>query len=301
MENINVKKQLNKIFLGIILVISSLNLIAQENSHVSKLPWVKGVYPNHKKGYVRINSISSDLNTAFKKVEEKLVSSIIKRKGVHVENTEVLNSSSDRKLFVDNKQNKNLKSSVHSRYTKTIKMKGQADVTFSEIDHYYEYKNGTYHLWVLYLVSENNEEIKNIPTLAYKVDNGAWRSLLVPGWAQFYTKQPVKGTLFLAGEAGLLVGGFYLLNRATYNDTRAKEANSIKIKQEYRKRAKSYRTYSYIAFGAAAGYYIYNVVDAFTSKKGKMVYDYKNIKFAFTPTVNLTEHNHFVAGVNIQF
>ncbi|MBS9766624.1 MAG: hypothetical protein KGV44_03670 [Flavobacteriaceae bacterium] len=243
--------------------------------------------------FVKISISSNNLENLRKESIKALIQQLASERGVIV-NTETIIKS------INNRDNNGR--NISQKFTDEVKIKsGDFETVFTGIDEYYEYKNGTYHLWVLYLVSENNQAIKNIPTLAYKVDNGAWRSLLVPGWAQFYTKQPVKGTLFLAGEAGLLGGGFYLLNRATYNDTRAKEANSVKIKQEYRKRAKNYRTYSYIAFGTAVGYYIYNVVDAFTSKKGKMVYDYKNMKFAVTPTVNLTEDNYLTAGINIQF
>lgn len=294
-----------KYFLLNIFFLLSTLIVAQNNN--MKKPWVEGRLPKSIKNtnYKIIFSEADNISRAFDVSEEKIITSIFNSKGVSLSLSAVQNIIKNQTFSQKNKSgnfsfSRKNNESNNKRKTIHFKYKDQK-IAFSKVDHYYEYKNGTYHLWVLYLVSEDGKKIGNVPTLAYKVNNGAYRSLLVPGWAQFYTKQPVKGSLFLAGEAALIGGGFYLYNRFQHNDTRANEANSVKIKQEYRKRAKNYKTYSYIAFGAAAGLYIYNVVDAFTSKRGKMTYDYKNMRLAVTPSVGLTEDYYATVGFTIHF
>ncbi len=282
----------------VLLLLVIFSIVAQENSY-SQPPWVKGSFPNIiNNGFYKVERGEANrLLEARKQAQNSLIMDIAAQKGVKI-SARAINEMRSKSLFSGNKETYE-ESDINKQVTR-IK-RDDFEAVFSKVDEYYEYKNGTYHLWVLYLVSEDGKELRNVPTLAYKVNNGAWRSLLVPGWAQFYTKQPVKGSLFLGGEAALLGSGFYLYNRASYNNIRSQEAHSIKIKQEYRNRAKSYKTYSYITWGVAAGWYLYNVIDAFSSKKGKMIYDYKNMNLTFTPTIDITNDNYVLAGVCIQF
>ncbi len=256
-----------------------------QSSFYGKLPWVKGDYPQHiQERIVKIETFDSNLEDASKKAKDKLVASILAEKGVNVSSTEILTSKSRTSI-----KNSLEEGSASSAYISTIKIKGEAFIKFTNIDEYYEYKNGMYHLWVLYLVAEDGKPLGKIPSLAYKVDKGAWRSFLFPGWAQLYQGRTGKGLFFIASEVTLIGAGVYFNNQYKNNNQHFLEATSAKIKQEYRDRANKKRTYSYVAFGTAGAMYIYNIIDALTSKKGKVSYDYSASRFTFYPT---TQYNY---------
>ncbi len=255
---------------------------AQEASHSSKLPWVEGQMPRIRTSENRLIKISASGNTlkaAKQEATKLLIQKLASERGVIVN---IENITRDLYQKTENK----LSGSINVEEKMSVKS-GDFEVIFSKIDEYYEYRKGHYELWALFLVAENGDKLSKIPTLAYKTDNGAWRSIIVPGWAQFYTKQPIKGLSFLLGETVLLSSGFYLYDRYSYNNLRSLEANTLHIKQEYRNRAKNYKTYSYITFGAALGVYVYNLIDAFTSRKGKVSYNYKAMRITMTPSVDI--------------
>ncbi len=244
----------------------------QTMSHSGVLPWVKGRMPklNQKEGrWVKVLVSSNNFERLRKEDAVKaLIQKLAIERGVVV-NVETIMQSFNNRDF---------------------------QAVFSKIDEYYEYKNGSYHLWVLYLVAEDGKPLGKIPSLAYKVDKGAWRSFLFPGWAQLYQGRTGKGLAFIAGEAALVGAGVYFNNQYKNNNKHFLEATSAKIKQEYRDRADKKRTYSYVAFGAAGALYIYNIIDALTSKKGKVSYDYNESRFALYPT---TQYNYATNSTDV--
>ncbi len=273
---------------------------SSQNSQVGKPPWIKGNLPKNISGNLILKeTFDSSLDNALKKAKENLIASVLESKGVKISSTEILNSNSNYKI-----NNGISQSSASSNYVSTIKIEGGAVIQFTKIDHYYEYKNGIYHLWVLYLAAEDGKSLGRVPFLAYKIEKGAWRSFFIPGWSQLYQGRTGKGLFFIAGEAALIGTGVYFNNQYKNNNNHFLEAASAKIKQEYRDRANRKRTYSYIAFGAAGALYIYNIIDALTSKKGKVSYDYKNSRFAFYPTMQYnyaTNSANLMATVSIKF
>ncbi len=272
---------------------------SQNSSHTNELPWVKGMFPNTPSdgSYKVVRASNDNLSEARKQAFNSLVMELASKKGVKI-STQAINEITSESSF--SKNNEDYKESDINKQITRIK-RDDFEANFTKVDEYYVYKNGTYYLSVLYLVADTNKQLSKAVSFAYKVDNGAWRSVLVPGWAQFYTGQTGKGIMFLGGTAALIGGGAYFLNKASYNDTRALEAGSVKLKQDYRKKAKSFKTYGYITMGAAAGVYIYNLVDAFSSKKGKMKYDYKNMNLTMSPSFSFTEDSYVTTGVTINF
>lgn len=269
--------------------------LAQQGMYEGKPPWINGNMPkmNAQGSYKVINVDASTIESAKKLAKEELVKELLSAHGVSISSKSV--------LVNDYKKQGNQKAEGKVSYhDETHIESGSYKAVFANVDQYYEYTNGAYQFWALYLVAEDsNKPIDNLPTMAYKLDNGAWRSI-IPGWGQFYQKRHGTGAILLTGEVALLSTGFYFNSKYKSNNTKAQEAASVKLKTEYRNRANKYRTYSYITFGAAAGWYIYNLVDAFTSKKGNLQYDYGKMNIAFYPELVPTYNNNMCMMATIK-
>ncbi len=289
------------IFSKILLVclfIGSITVLAQQSDYDVKPPWVNGDMPklNTKGNYKVVHVDATTIEMAKKLAKEELVKELLSAQGVNISSKSV--SVNDYKK----ESGKKAEGKVSFHEETHVESDGYKAV-FANVDEYYQYKNGTYQFWALYLVSANATPIKNLPNMAYKLDNGAWRSVIVPGWGQFHQKRYMSGIVFLGGEVALLSSAFYFKSKYSSNNTHSLEASSVSMKQKYRDRANKYNTYSLITFGAAAGWYIYNLVDAFTSKKGTLQYDYGKMNLAFYPSLAPTFDNNMcmMASVNIKF
>ncbi len=107
--------------------------------------------------------------------------------------------------------------------------------------------------------------------------------------------------MFLGGEVALISTALFCAGKVSYHNMRMSEANKIKTKKFHKQKKDKFKTYTMISVGVASDWYIYNLVDAFTSKKGKIKYDYKKMHLAVVPIVNVTENNYLTAGVSIKF
>lgn len=273
------------------------NLSAQYGEYKAKPPWIGGNMPYNVKGTFKVINVESySLDTARKHAKEEIITHLLAKAGVTVSTGAVL--ISDYELRGTSQSTGSIKYREETHIES-----GKVKLVFAEVDRYYKKVGGKYKLWVLYVIPETKKSISHLPVMAYKLDNGAWRSIIVPGWGQFYQKRYGAGVAFLGGEVALLSSGFYFRSKYSSNNTKSKEAASVSMKQEYRNRANKYKTYSIITFGAAAGWYIYNLVDAFTSSKGKLEYNYGKMNLAFYPSVAPTFDNNMcmMASVNIKF
>ncbi len=264
-------------------------LVGQSLSHHNLPPWVyKSKYPSEQPigcYYQVIEIYGSSLEDALTNAQKELVSNIINERGVHVSSSAVLVTD---KEISQNDINQEMK--YQSVSHKKISINGKTFARFKNIDKYYKIERERYHLWVLFLVATDDHQIPNLKPLVYRIDKGAWRSIIIPGWAQLYQKRPAIGIGMLAAEGLSLAGAFYFHSKYQENITLSNEAYKIDFKQEYRDRADNYSTISNICIGAAVGVYIYSIIDAFTSKKGIMRYSYQNNRLHFsvgnTPYLN---------------
>ncbi len=278
------------ILLSILLICVFTFTQAQNASHSSKLPWVEGQMPRIRTDgnrLIKISAFGNTLKAAKQEATKLLIQKLASERGVIVN---VENITKD----IYQKTENGVSGSLNAE--ETIRVKSEDfEAVFSMIDEYYEYNKGHYELWALFLVAENGNKLTRVPTLNYKKDKGAWRSVIILGWAQLYQKRPAIGIGMLAAEGLSLVGAFYFHSKYQENITLSNEAYKIDFKQEYRDRADNYSTISNICIGAAVGIYIYSIIDAFTSKKGIMRYSYQNNRLHFsvgnTPYLNSQQNN----------
>ncbi|MDG1545103.1 MAG: hypothetical protein P8R32_02500, partial [Candidatus Poseidoniia archaeon] len=111
---------------------------------------------------------------------------------------------------------------------------------FSKIDEYFEETvdlmgNKIYRTWQLFVTGPSaNQSIPKINyTNKYGMNDAGYRSLLVPGWGQFYKKNNTKGFLFLVGAAGSIGGFMYADNKHSFNMNRSLETNDLTLKRQF--------------------------------------------------------------------
>jgi hypothetical protein len=89
-----------------------------------------------------------------------------------------------------------------------------------------------------------------------------WRSMVVPGWGQFYNGQETKGLAFSIGQAILVpiaIGAHLYSENAA---AQARETNISSARDIYADRSQRGHHIAVAAGIAAAALYIYNIVDA---------------------------------------
>lgn len=290
-----------KIITGILFLFVFINTVTgQRVSHINKLPWVKGILPLPPIGtyYKVIRTNGASLEEARKQSMNSLVLELASEQGVEI-SAKSINTIESSDLY--SKDTSNYKESQSNRHIVRIE-KGSFKANFTSIEEYYEYENGSYNLYKLYLISSTHKSLDNIPTLSYKLNKGAWRALFFPGLAQFYTGQTLKGLMFVAGEASFLGGFFFLDNKSKFYLNRMSEASDIDTKLFYRKKADNYKNYRNISLGLAIGFYIYNIVDAYTSKKGRLSYSINKKEISFNPIINIEPYSGvFAMGISMNF
>ncbi len=97
---------------------------------------------------------------------------------------------------------------------------------------------------------------------AVPVNANIVKSSLIPGWGQFASKAPTKGTLILSSELVLIGTSLYFWDRAMTNYRLYKNATQTEEIQKYYKDAQSPHQYSQIMLGFAGILWIYNIFDA---------------------------------------
>lgn len=97
--------------------------------------------------------------------------------------------------------------------------------------------------------------------------NAALRSLLIPGWGQFFNEQPTKGLILVGAEAVAIGGAFMLHSKAnsTYEDYEQKRTDTLY--DDYSSQFDTANMFVYLS----AAIWAWNVVDAYISTGGEPV------------------------------
>ncbi|MDR1169806.1 MAG: DUF5683 domain-containing protein [Prevotellaceae bacterium] len=272
-------------------------LFAQSNtSHSDRLPWVDGVFPA-KKGvfdYRVARGEGATLSDARNDAFSRLLADLGNKAGVTVNSQTLaeikssLNYSSSSDNYLE---------SVSNVTTYRIDREG-FKTSFTKVSEYYEYTRGRYLLWELYEVSQVASFTVIIPEYTSHYGREAlWRSMIIPGWGQFYKRKANKGIIFLTTEVAVVSGLAFCEIRCSNNWRKSIETTNVSIAKEYRNRADSWELRRNVLVGAAAGIYLWNVLDAALAK-GKL-------KYAWMPeNLNLfaDENNgYYYCGVLLNF
>ena len=274
---------MKKVYLFFVLLTAVTILAAGQSRNVSsRPPWVMGEAPSWTVGelpvidlqgnYLKVQfTQDADPEVAESKGEDMIVSYLVSKTGVSI------SSAKDLKVVEDSRSTSNngrirSQSNLTRKAGKTVIANGKTFGRYCLLDKYVQYKGGRYYFAGLYLVAEKDMSLASVPPITYGMDRGAWRSLIVPGWGQFYQGRTGAGIAFLATEAALVGTTVFFQSKVNINAQRINEATSIDIKQAYKERYDSARMWRNISAGASIAWYAYNAIDAFTSKKGRLYY-----------------------------
>jgi hypothetical protein len=269
--------------------------LGQSHAVSSRPPWIMGEAPSWTVGELpQINlqgnllrvvfSQSNSPEAAEKDGDSQIVSFLLSRAGVSISSKEKYTIEEEN---TSTSKNGRIKTNgvSNDHYSSKIVVNGQTFGRYCLLDKYVQYKGGRYYFAGLYLVADKDMSLASVPPITYGMDRGAWRSLIVPGWGQFYQGRTGAGIAFLGVEAALVGTTVFFQNKVNINKQRIDEATSIDVKQAYKQRYDSMSMYRNIAAGASLAWYAFNAVDAFTSKKGRLYYTvaYGNGFISFSP------------------
>jgi hypothetical protein len=127
-----------------------------------------------------------------------------------------------------------------------------------------------------------------------------WRSVILPGWGQFYKGQSTKGYFLLISEALLIPSGIIFLNLKNTAEVDAAGSRTQALKDYYTDQGNLYYNIGISALIAAGAVYIYNLFDVIMSEGERVyVYDDRGVKM-----IPLIGHNNGVvvsAQLKIRF
>lgn len=125
-------------------------------------------------------------------------------------------------------------------------------------------RSGVYYMTKLYAKSELNTAplFDNVELTAKYGARGLWRSVIIPGWGQFYKGSNLKGGLFLGGTAALAAGIVFTENQREAYMRRIKQTHSVNLIRSYQTKRDHFATARNVCIGAAAALYVYNLIDA---------------------------------------
>jgi hypothetical protein len=286
-----------RILTGLIFCVGSHALVAQSGaSHPDKLPWVDGIFPA-KKGafeYRVARGEGATLSDARNDAFSGLLADLGNKAGVTVNSKTLaeIKSSLNYNAGAENYQESSINVTTHKIDREGFK------ASFTKVSEYYEYTRGRYLLWELYEVSSGAKFNAVIPEYTTHYGGLAlWRSMIIPGWGQFHKKKTGKGILFLTTEIAAVSGLAFCEIRRADNWRKSTETTDINITKEYRNRADSWELRRNIFVGAAAGMYLWNVLDAALAK-GKL-------KYAWVPdNLNLytnESNGYYYCGLSVKF
>lgn len=111
---------------------------------------------------------------------------------------------------------------------------------------------------------------QTITTSQYGI-HGLWRSMIVPGWGQFYKGSKAKGAMFLGGTAALAGGMVYCQSRIANNRSLAAQTYNPEHLRIYSRRISNFSTARNVCIGATAALYVWNLVDAVVASGARRV------------------------------
>lgn len=288
------------ILTSLLIIVSALSLNAQRSNNNydenKALPWVTGRMP-YNSDKVRYK-IAYGEGATYLQAREDATASLISELGWERGITVTSKTIDEIKQTINNEdsnfsQNRNM--------TTVIEQDGY-NVSITKIDEYsevYESLSQTtkYKVWQLYAIDcPLATQISLKYSTKYGFSTAGWRSLIIPGWGQFYKKHYTKGTMFLGVELIGIASIIYFQNRYNYNIKQSSETPILDLQIDYTNRAHKQQLYRNISIGACAAVWLLNVLDA-TLLEGRPRYVESNFDLGF----NSTQDNELLWSFTYKF
>lgn len=137
------------------------------------------------------------------------------------------------------------------------------------IDDYWEYvsyPDGSqgYQYYALFAVSKDTATplFDEVSFTTQYGTQGLWRSMIVPGWGQYYKGSKAKGAMFLGGTAALAGGMVYCQSRVVNSRNLAAQTYNPEHLRIYSRRISNFSMARNVCIGATAALYVWNLIDA---------------------------------------
>lgn len=166
-----------------------------------------------------------------------------------------------------------------------------------EVDTYWEETfiggNNQLKCTILYQVIAPNAttDFEHTSTTTQYGIHGLWRSMIVPGWGQFYKGSKGKGAMFLGGTAALAGGMVYCQSRITNSRSLAAQTYNPEHLRIYSRRISNFSTARNVCIGATAALYIWNLVDAVVAPGARRVVVKPAMNFGGYSLESTNEHS----------
>ncbi len=271
----------------------------RRNNHyaVNKaLPWVAGRLPLDS-DEVRYK-VAYGEGTTYQQAREEATAALISELGWEHGVTVTSKTIDEIKHTINNNDSY---FSQNRSTTTTIEQDGYA-ASITKVDEYSELdKNSSqsikYKVWQLYAIDCSwASQITLKYSSKYGFGTAGWRSLIIPGWGQFYKKQYAKGSVFLGLELAGIASTMYFQSKYNYNIKQSLETPILDLQIEYTNRAHKQALYRNISIGACAAVWVWNVLDA-TLLDGHPRYVDSNFDLA----LNSTSNNELVLCLTYKF
>lgn len=283
-----------------LIIVSALSLNAQRrnnNYNINKaLPWVVGNLPDDSDD-VRYK-VAYGEGTTYQMAREDATAALITELGWEHGIT-VTSKTIDEVKHSINNDDSNF--SQNRSTTTTITQDGYT-ASLTKVDEYSELDKGPsnpvkYKVWQLYVIDCPWADRINLKyTTKYGFSTAGWRSLIIPGWGQFYKKQYAKGAAFLGVELATAASAAYFQSRYNYNIKQSLETPILDLQIEYTNRAQKQTLYRNISLGACAAIWVLNVLDA-SLLEGRPRYIESNFDLA----LNSTQNNEILLCLTYKF
>ena len=166
-----------------------------------------------------------------------------------------------------------------------------------EVDTYWEETfiggNNQLKCTILYQVIAPNAttDFEHTSTTTQYGIHGLWRSMIVPGWGQFYKGSKGKGAMFLGGTAALAGGMVYCQSRITNSRSLAAQTYNPEHLRIYSRRISNFSTARNVCIGATAALYVWNLVDAVVAPGARRVVVKPAMNFGGYSLESTNEHS----------
>ena len=264
---------------SLILIVSILlgitSVYAQEVSDMVKPQWMKQVPASKTYGicYVPVTVYSTDLHSASTLALNELTKYLPRNWNVTTVTDVERESYTEREgtnIIGANKRTQTYK--LH------VRNEGEpVTIRCREVDTYWEEVriggNDQLKHTILYQVIAPNSmmDFETTYTTTQYGALGLWRSMIVPGWGQFYKGGKAKGAMFLGGTAVLAGGMVYCQSRITNSRNLAAQTYNPEHLRIYSRRISNFSTARNVCIGAAAAFYVWNLVDAVVAPGARRV------------------------------
>jgi hypothetical protein len=266
---------LNRILATLSLMLVVFYLIGFSQQPFKERPyWTRSVPKGYLNDYfIGLGTSSISEADAHKQALEKAIESIIKVNGFTVSS-----SVRDTTVVTQITQNDFSNFELVKKTVTELSIDGKSTTVsgLREEENYFESDGKYFNVWSLIKIPKKTS-IESPPNSFSPV----WRSVLLPGWGQFFKGQNTKGFLIAGAEVALIPSAFIFNNLKLTAKANAENSRTQALRDYYNDQTNLYEDISLGCFIVAGAIYIFNIFDAISSEGEKVYVDNNKIKFEF--------------------